>query len=307
MAGNVLRCRWSWPPTRVEDGLAAVGRSRMTLRELRIHGTVTEVMFTTGVAKTEIARRYHQLLASSLGNQVPAVVTGVIVDPPTRAAPARPNASSVPALPGFGLPVAKTIMDKRRVACTPGCRPPWTVTRGTLEPGRAGVVLLSPVLGRSAPTNAFPRVIVEAEEGQVRALNYQLWPKDFYTFGSDIVEFAFDRGRFDDFGYELDIRQYNTTDNLLGIRPLCNRLDNDSRFWAIRTPRVDIPEIVGWFSNVPIAAPYFDYNDATDSCDNLDLSIGIGRPGPAPDRQLRGFHILRVRLYRRGRREPRVG
>ena len=45
-------------------------------------------------------------------------------------------------------------------------------------------------------------------------MEYRLFPKQVRVANSKITEFSFDRSHFDDFGYEIDFKQYNTTDML---------------------------------------------------------------------------------------------
>lgn len=87
----------------------------------------------------------------------------------------------------------------------------------------------------------------------------------------------------DDFGYEHNVSLYNESDISDWTRPFCAPWDdftNDpyENFWAGWDTGFKWNAVsYGW--NIPgEAAPYWDWDDVTDSCQKLDFSIGIGYP-----------------------------
>jgi len=95
----------------------------------------------------------------------------------------------------------------------------------------------------------------------------------------------------DDFGYEHNLSTYNY--NLPGPpehRPSCPR-GAYSNFWAGWADGYKWNSVrAGW--NYPAeSAPYWDWNDATDSCQKLDFTIGIGYP-PRLEPTIEYFHWI---------------
>ena len=82
-----------------------------------------------------------------------------------------------------------------------------------------------------------------------------------------------------DHGMEIGDKQIN--DSIIpGPRPGCVDPRADSAFWA---KRVDDDDPISWTIIIPGNSagdfkPYWDWENATDSCKEMELAIGIGRP-----------------------------
>lgn len=83
----------------------------------------------------------------------------------------------------------------------------------------------------------------------------------------------------DDFGLEIGDKQVN--ENLLsGVRPYCVDPSSDTGYWAKRT---DPNNVLSWTMMIPGNNPdvyrsYWDWENATDSCKEMEFSLGIGYP-----------------------------
>ncbi|WP_461144488.1 hypothetical protein [Salinifilum aidingensis] len=92
----------------------------------------------------------------------------------------------------------------------------------------------------------------------------------------------------DDFGLEHGATLYNTEDISDWTRPYCNPFDFNepyNNFWAAWDSGFKW-NAVEWGTNVPgEAAPYWDWDDATDSCQELGFQIGVGYPTNLQPRQ----------------------
>jgi hypothetical protein len=75
------------------------------------------------------------------------------------------------------------------------------------------------------------------------------------------------RNSYDDFAYEHDLKLYDYGED--GVRPFCSNDD----FWAVRSYGVMMS------TNMPEeSGPYFD-TSVSDSCEEMDFTWGIFRPG----------------------------
>lgn len=243
-------------PVSVESIVQAVDRGGLVMHEVRLHGSATAVLYTKGVPVDRVAGGYRNLIEQGSRKKVPPVVTGIAVEPVGRLAAGDPAKE----LTGLGLPVQQvTVRAEPAEWVTPGLPSPSTSARTSSRSA-------APPAAAVNTGYAFPRVEVAFGEGQARTVEYRMHPAHTAKVNGQDTVFSWDRNRFDDFGYEADFKQYNTTDNLRGIRPVCLNLDNDQLFWAARGSD---SEIAGYFTNIRTdARPYFDGNDALDDCSN---------------------------------------
>lgn len=147
---------------------------------------------------------------------------------------------------------------------------------------------LAPV-SRVGPGKAAPRSKQYAWsplQGQMQSWDTERPPESDYPrkFQHNLVWWSrYDLDDFgDDFGYEHNMSLYNEEDISDWTRPYCNPFDWNQPyqdFWAAWDIWSFKWNAVKWGSNVPgEAAPYWDWDDTTDSCQKLDFTIGIGYP-----------------------------
>lgn len=257
-------------PIPVADVIRAAEKANLDLRELRLHGDVTAVMYTAGVPWEDMAAKYQSLISSGSRGQVPAVATGVVLN----------VGRSSQDLKSLELPIARIKASKSPIEWVTGG------FRGNIKRGEGSSERASSPESEAAWTTfqktgyAFPRLDVLFAQGDAREVEYRLYPRHSVAVSGGTHNFQWDNALWDDWGYEADFKQYNETDTMPGIRPACLNTSNDRLFWAARGSS---PEIAGYYTDIPsVARPYFDGNDALDNCSNLDLSMGIGRPALLP-------------------------
>ncbi|HWM35989.1 MAG TPA: hypothetical protein VNS49_02575, partial [Streptomyces sp.] len=159
------------------------------------------------------------------------------------------------------------------------------------ELAKQGIKAPDPQLKATKPESEAPRVLKKKYawspiQGQAQAWDTELPPESDFPrkFRHNLLWFSQeDINDFgDDYGYEHNMSLYNE-DISDWTRPYCNPFDSPySDFWAAWDEGIIGNwkwNAVKWGGNVPgEAAPYWDWDDVTDSCQKLDFSIGIGYP-----------------------------
>lgn len=251
-----------------------------TVLQLRYTGDVT------GMSQSGPGSSAHEAIAELRTDtvaeyQAPPLVFMAIVDgvvpvgavdgaQVTTVASDSPDADSIPQ--GLLAQAAQATRDRQARLAAQGVAAPNPHLDQVVVPGDPSVLV-----------KQFPWSPVQ---GQMQAWDTPRPPESDYPrkFRHDMTWFSqVDIDAFgDDFGYEHNMSLYNENDISGWTRPFCNPFDWDDpydNFWAAWDQSSFKWNAVRWGSNVPgEAAPYFDWDDATDSCQKLDFSIGIGYP-----------------------------